>query len=387
MFLIRQIAVGGAERQLVQLARRLPERRFDVTIVSMYDGAGPIWDDLEATSHVRHVSMGKTGRWDLLSFFRRLVEVARDVRPHVVHGYMIPANEIAVLAARAVNAKLVWGVRVSDQDPNAYSRFRRTVQRAGVQLSRFADLIIANSFAGRTSHVAAGYPPDHFIVIPNGIDVNKFVPDVGSGQRWRASVGIEPGATVVALPARMDPMKGHPVFLEAAARTIAALPEHRIRFVCAGDGPESYRSALRAAADRYGLGDRVLWTSAVSDVGGLYNASDVVVSASVFGEGFPNVLAEAMACGRPCVAAASGDARLVVGDAGVLVSARSADALSDGLIGLLALDAPARRALGARARARVAANFTIPQLVERSAAAFEAVVAGREVEDIAAPVS
>ncbi|HEY0778733.1 MAG TPA: glycosyltransferase [Gemmatirosa sp.] len=387
MFLIREIAVGGAERQLVLLARGLPRDRFDVTIVSMYDSAGPIWDSLESAPHVRRIAIGKFGRWDLASFFRRLVQVTRDVRPHLVHGYMIPANEISLFAGRVVGAKVVWGVRISDQDPTAYTRFRRTVHRAGVRLSRFADLVIANSFAGRASHIAEGYGRERFVVIPNGVDVDHFRPDAEAGRRWRAAVGLGPGDLVVTLPARMDPMKGHPIFLDAVARVLAALPDRPIRVVCAGDGPDAYRERMRALADEIGVGSRVTWTPAFRDVVGLYNGSDVVASASVFGEGFPNVLAEAMACGTPCAAAASGDARLVVGDAGVVVPPRATDALADGIVRLLSLDAAARASLGARARAHVVDSFTIARLVERSAQAFEAVVRGTAAEGVPEPVA
>ncbi|GJG87941.1 glycosyl transferase [Gemmatimonadetes bacterium T265] len=385
LFLIRDIAVGGAERQLALLARGLPRDRFDVTVATLYDSAGPIYDDLAAAPHVRVVSLGKARRWDVAGFFARLARLARDVRPHLVHGYMIPANELSLFAGRVAGARVAWGVRISDQDPMAYTRFRRTVHRVGVRLSRFPDLLIANSFAGRASHVAEGYPRGSFIVIPNGVDVERFRPDADAGRRWRASLGIAADDLVVALPARLDPMKGHPIFLDAAARVLAATSGPALRIVCAGDGTDAYRGAMRAVAADHGIDDRVTWTPSVRDVVGLYNGADVVASASVFGEGFPNVLGEAMACGTPCVAAASGDAAIIVGDAGTIVPPRDPAALADGLLRTLALDAAARAALGARARARIAAEFTIARLVERSGRAFEAVVAGRTVEGLEEP--
>lgn len=367
------------------LARGLPRAKFDVTVASLYDSAGPIWDDLAAASHVRLVSLAKTGRWDVAGFLSRFIQLAREVRPHLVHGYMIPANELSLLAGRSVGAKVAWGIRISDQDPSAYTRFRRTVHRAGVRLSRFPDLLIANSFAGRTSHVAEGYPREGFIVIPNGVDVEHFRPDAAGGHRWRTSLGIGADDLIVALPARMDPMKGHPVFLDAVARMFAALPERAIRVVCAGDGSDAYRAEMRAISIRHGIGDRVTWTSSVRDVVGLYNGADVVASASVFGEGFPNALGEAMACGTPCVAASSGDAALVIGDAGIIVRPRAPEALADGLVRLLTLAPGERSALGARARARIAAEFTVARLIDRSTQAFEAVVAGQTADGLAEP--
>ncbi len=357
LFLIRQLEIGGAERQLAALARNLPPARFDVTVVSLYGASGPMWDEFTAMPHVRTVALDKRGRWDTVGFLKRLLAVAREVRPHLVHGYMLPANELSLLVGRAVGARVAWGIRISDQDFSRYTRFRRTVHAIGTQLSRFPDLVIANSFAGRSSHVAEGYPRDHFIVIPNGIDVERFRPDAAAGQRWRASVGAAHEELVVALPARLDPMKDHPTFLAAAAQVLAALPERAIRFVCAGNGPDAYGAEMRALSERLGVADRVTWAPAVREVIGLYSGADVVASASAFGEGFPNILGEAMACGTPCVAAASGDAAVVIGDAGVVVPPRSPDALAAGLTRLLALDPDcprrARRACSCADRHRI----------------------------------
>ncbi len=383
LFLIRHLAIGGAERQLSLLARGLDPDRFDVTVAAMYSGGG-IWEALSGAPHVRLVSLDKRGRWDTAAFGRRLLALARDVRPHLVHGYMIPANELALLAGRAVGAKVAWGIRISDQDFSRYTRFRRTVHRLGTALSRFPDLLIANSHAGRASHVAEGYPANDFIVIPNAVDVRAFAPDADAGRRWRAAHGIALAERVVALPARLDPMKDHHTFLAAAAQLTSQLGEAAPRFVCAGDGDAAYGAELRAEAERCGLAERVTWMPAVRDVASLYNGADIVTSASAFGEGFPNVLGEAMACGTPCVAASSGDAAAVIGDAGIAVPPRDPAALAAGWARLLAHRADEREALGARARERIVREFTVDRLVDRSSRAFEAVVRGERAVGVAA---
>ena len=147
-----------------------------MTVATLYASDGPIAEELTANPCVRVVTLGKEGRWDLAAFGRRLIGLVREVQPHLVHGYMLPANELALLAGRIVGARVVWGIRMSDQDAAAYSRFRRTVQRAGAKLARWPDLIIANSFAGRAAHVAQGYPPGRFVVIPNGITTRPLSP-------------------------------------------------------------------------------------------------------------------------------------------------------------------------------------------------------------------
>ena len=381
LFLIRELSAGGAERQLAALARWLDRDRFEVTVATMYPG-GKMWPEFEAIPGLTLVSLDKRGRWDTAGFLRRLVALARRVRPHIVHGYMSGANELALLAARLTGARAVWGIRVSDQDFSRYTRFRRAVYRAGIRLSSLPDLIIANSFAGRAAHVAEGYPTGRFIVISNGIDTERFRPDPAAGARWRAAHGFGAHEFLVGLPARLDPMKDHATFLRAAATLVAERPDAPVRFVCAGDGSPAFGDELRALAASLGVADRVVWLPAQRDVVALYNALDVVTSASAFGEGFPNVLGEAMACGVPCVAAPSGDAAMVIGDAGFVFPTRDAAALAGAWRGLVDLPLADRRALGARARDRVATEFTLARLAERSARAFEAVVDGR-VDELA----
>jgi glycosyltransferase involved in cell wall biosynthesis len=387
LFIIRELSAGGAERQLAALVRLLDRRRFEVAVATMYSG-GKMWPEFEAIPDVTLVSLDKRGRWDTLGFLGRLRALTRRFRPHIVHGYMSGANELALLAAWLCGAKAVWGIRVSDQDFSRYSRFRRAVYRAGVHLSRLPDLIIANSYAGRAAHVAEGYPQRRFMVISNGIDVARFHPDGDAGARWRAAHGVAADEFLIGLPARLDPMKDHATFLRAAATLVAEVPGTPIRFVCVGDGPEAFAAELRALAHSLGVGDRVSWLPAQRDVVALYNAFDVVTSASAFGEGFPNVIGEAMACGIPCVAAPSGDAVMVIGDAGFVVPSRDPAALAEAWRRIVELPAAKRQALAARARQRMASEFTLQRLAERSAAAFTALTEGRIdeiIESAAAP--
>jgi glycosyltransferase involved in cell wall biosynthesis len=356
LFLIRSLDHGGAEGQLVELLEHLDKTRFDVTVATFYSG-GALRARLEGLEGVRVVSLGKKGRWDVVPFLFRLRQAVRRARPDVVHGYMGVANELALVSGRLAGAKVVWGLRASYVDFSAYDWAARAAFRAGAKMSNFADLIIVNSWAGRDHHARAGYSAARMVVIPNGIDTEALQPDAKAGTAVRDGWGVPAGVPLVGLVGRLDPMKDHPTFLRAAAKLV----ENRapVYFVCVGGGPASYREGLEALSRELRLGDRLIWAGERTDMCGVYNALDLVVMSS-YGEGFPNVVGEAMACGLPCVVTDVGDAARLVGDTGVVVPPHDPEALARGMTAII--ERPDRGGLAAEARRRIETEFSVARL-------------------------
>jgi glycosyltransferase involved in cell wall biosynthesis len=213
--------------------------------------------------------------------------------------------------------------------------------------------------AGLEYAASTGIPRAKMLYIPNGIDTTVFYPDAALGQRVRTEWGIGGSEKVIGYVARFDPIKNHTLFLKAAAGLAAERPE--ARFVCAGHGSPSYLKKLQDLTRTLGIESKVRWVQAHPDVTAMYNALDVFCSASLT-EGFPNVIGEAMACGRRCVVTDVGDCRLVVGDTGVVVASNDVAAFTAGL--RQALDAG--ESLNLRARQRILENFTVAHLADRT---------------------
>ncbi|MBL8980422.1 MAG: glycosyltransferase, partial [Gemmatimonadetes bacterium] len=231
VFLIRSLDIGGAQRQLVTLARGLHRRGHAVLVVTFYDG-GPLVEELRQEG-VPLAALGKRSRWDLAGPLWRAARCIRRVRPDVVHGYLADANIFATVLARlAPPARAVWGVRASGLDLGRYPWGVRTLFRLSAFAARSADLIIGNSESGRADHVAAGYPAGRFTVIPNGIDTMVFRPDTTARAAARQAFGLAPDARVIGLVGRIDPMKGHAVFVDAAA--LLAAERGDVQFLCVG---------------------------------------------------------------------------------------------------------------------------------------------------------
>ena len=371
LFLIRALSAGGAERQLIELAKGLDRAKFDPLVLTFYS------DDTSAAliqlpASIRHVSLQKRGRWDLLPFYGRLLRAARSFRPHIIHGYLSGANEFALLAARLTGARAVWGLRASNVDLSRYDWLSRAAFRLGAALSRWTDLQIVNSEAGRAHYAQNGYFTQNMITIPNGIDAQTFRPDRQAAEAVRRGWGISPEAPVVGLVARLDPMKGHERFLQAAAYLSRHIPE--IRFVCVGDGDPQIFEQLRKRAELLGLQDRLVWTGPRQDMTAVYNAFDLLCSSSAFGEGFSNAVGEAMGCGVPCVVTDVGDSRRIVGETGRVVPPSDPHALAEAAIALFRLPAEQRRALGQAARERILREFSAENMVAATAAALQNLV-------------
>jgi glycosyltransferase involved in cell wall biosynthesis len=357
-FLIRSLERGGAERQLIELVGELTRSGCAVTVCTFYDG-GALRSELESAPGVKMLSLSKGGRWDI-GFLWRLATAVREQRPDVLHGYMGVANELATVFARLHGRKSAWGLRASNMDLSKYDGLARATFRLGAWCSRFADVIIVNSEAGREYYTSSGYRADAMHVVPNGIDCLRFQPDAAARVRVRAEWGIGQQERLVGLVARLDPMKDHETFLRAAALVATEHPD--VRFVCVGGGPAHLLERYRAMAAELEMDDKLVWAGVQTDMAAIYNAIDIVTLSSAFGEGFPNAVAEAMATEKLCAVTNVGDAALIVGDSGIAVPPRDPRALADAIRQLLMLDDEQARSMQRRARHRILDKFSTQQL-------------------------
>ena len=358
VFLIRSLDIGGAQRQLIELATGLQRANWRVKVLVFY-GGGELEADLLERG-VRVQALGKGGRWDVVRFSYRLLRSLRRERPDVLHGYLDTPNLLGTVMKPFVpRMRVVWGVRASNMDLDHYDWLARLSFKLGCWLSRYADLVICNSAAGQQVHAAHGYPSKRIVVIPNGIDSERFKPDLGARTEMRRRWAVGDEDVLVGLIARLDPMKDHETFLRAAAAVMSDRPH--VRFVCVGDGPQPYREKLRRLGSDLGLDNRLTWAGPRTDMPKVYNALDLAVLSSRWGEGFPNVVAEAMATGVPCVVTDVGDARYVVGDTGWVCAPHDPAELARALT-VATASRPDLAAAGQRALRRVKTEFSNERL-------------------------
>jgi len=365
LLLIRSLDPGGAERQLVVLAKGLRERGHYVTVVVFYAG-GAMQMELAQAGITVH-DLRKRGRWELVRFFLRLHGLVRRVRPEVLYAFLQLPNLLSVLLkVLHPTLRVIWGVRASNMDLAQYDRVTGFAYWLESRFAPFADHIIANSHAGAAVALSKGFPSQKLVVVPNAIDAERFAPDARARGRVRSEWEVDGEAFLIGLVGRLDPMKDHETFLKAAALLARERPD--IRFACIGDGPPAYQSRLQTLTADLALEGKVLWLPAQQDMPAVFNALDILTSASSYGEGFSNVIGEAMACGIPCVVTDVGDSAWIVGDAERVVSPRDPEALCRALIKVLDLSVEEQARLGENARLRVQRKFSVERLVSETEA-------------------
>lgn len=371
---ITGLDTGGAEMMLYKLLRALPPAEVSSTVVSLLppgDLAAPI-ADLGIPVHDLNMRRGILDPGAVV----RLVRLLRGLDAGLVQTWMYHANLLGALARPWLGrTPLLWNLRQSNLDPKTSKPSTHLVVRLGAALSWVAPRrIVCCSERTDEVHRALGYRPGIMTTIPNGFDLERFRPDPRARAALRAQLQIDAAAPVIGLVARFDPQKDLATFFRAAARVRAARPDCQV-LVC-GQGMVSENPPIAGWLRETGLADAVHLLGPRRDPQRVMAALDVLVSSSAYGEGFPNVIGEAMACAVPCAVTDVGDSGLIVGDTGVSVPPRDPAALANAVQTLLDED-PEHRALRARAaRARIQSQFALPQIADRYLALYRSVLSG-----------
>jgi len=306
--------------------------------------------------------------------FFRLVRRLKELKPDVVHTWMYHADLFGGAAARmAWGPTVAWGIRNGNLDRDKTKLSTRLVAVTCALVSRFIpDRILSCSEVARQIHVTLGYAPDKMRVIPNGFDLDRFRPDEVARQQVRAELGMRQETPIVGLIGRFDPQKNHLGFVEAAGLLHQKMPD--VHFLLAGQEVNENNVELMRAVDNAGIGEVAHLLGLRNDMPRLMAALDVLASSSSYGEAFPNVLGEAMACGVPCTVTDVGDSAYIVGETGRVVPPGDMAGLADAMETLLTLSSAERASLGQQARARVAEHFEIGQVVRQYEAFYDELI-------------
>lgn len=323
---------GGAERQAVELATNLVRRGHVVTVWVPY--AGQFYERQLAAAGVEIIRGHATGRpvaasgmpWvrGRVTNTLSLVRALRAGRFDVVYTFESELGVLSTLAGPLHRTPIIWGVRHSNPGAGILTPMLETV------LSRSVAQVIANSEAGKRVLLRRRFPSRKVGVIQNGINTERFRIDPAWRRERRAEFGLSDETYAIGVVGRLAPSKDHENFLRAARIVAQAMPS--ARFLVVGQDQDGRLAHLKALSRELGISDRIIWTGVRADVEEVMNALDLCVLSSVSGEGFPNVVAEALACGTPCVATDVGDAALIVDAPDLSVPVEAPELLADAIL-------------------------------------------------------
>jgi|SRR5438876_394338 len=328
---IGRLNVGGAEAELIRLARHLDRSQFLPFVVTLQD-PGPLARELR---DVEVISLNRKRKWSLGTWraFKRLL---RERKPEVVQSFLFTEN---VFCRRAGVGVVVSGL----QGP--LTERREVGPSMKLALERWtwgrARAVVSNSEFYRSLYEKLGLDASKITVIPSAVEMRE-----AKGTGVREALGVRENEVLVTCVARLVERKGHEDLIRAGAG---------LKLLFVGDGP--YRRHLE------GRGAILMgWRE---DVPEILAASDIVVLASRFGEGCPNSVLEAMVAGKPVVAARSGGTPEVVvdGETGFLFKPGDVEALRESLI-RLAGDPALRRRMGEAGRARALERHGVDRMVK-----------------------
>ncbi len=290
-FCITELDPGGAERALVELVTRLDRTKFDPVVYCL--GPRPAGNPTSLADRLEDagVPVHCFGARSTIALPRLLKQLRRQMKidsPRIVQTFLFHANLACAWAARRVGVPhVVTGIRVAER-------------RAGWHLwasrwsDRFVDRHVCVSESVRQFSISeGGLPAEKLVVIPNAVDVQRFVAVVPAA---RESIGVSLSAQVVTCIGRLDRQKGIAWLLELLRDVAPKVPN--VELLLVGEGPE--RRELEALAKRR-CPMPVRFLGFRGDVPSILAASDLVVVPSRW-EGMPNVVLEAMAAGRAMVA-------------------------------------------------------------------------------------
>ncbi len=355
---VLSLNMGGLETMVLQLAAATDRSRYTPRVVCLQQAGDLAPRFLEAGIPVDLIDRPQSGGRGTLA---SLVRYLRANPPAVLHTHNRGAHQHGAFATRLLGLPAHLHTR---HDRTAARTWKsRLLERTA---TRWTDAIVAVSAdAAEVARTADLARPEQLHLIPNGVDLARFVPNT-----TRA-----PGHRVVHV-ARLDPVKDQATLLNAAALVAAVEPRFHLDIV--GDGPS--REALLAQREQLGLGQVVTWHGMQGDVTQYLAQADAFVLSSR-SEGLPMTVLEAMGAGLPVVATAVGGncEAVVAGETGLLVPPGDPRALADALLALLG-DPGRSAAMATAARERAITTYSLDTMAQRYMALYDALLGARSRE-------
>ncbi|QSJ20815.1 glycosyltransferase [Nostoc sp. UHCC 0702] len=372
IYIITGLSSGGAQAMLYKLLSRMDRERFNPVVISLIDRG--IWGGRIVSLGVPVYTINMKAGQPTPAAMWRAIDLVRQLKPDLIQGWMYHGNLVAQVVRFFVFARIsvLWNVRHSLDSLELEKPGTAIVIKLCANFSKFPTKIIYNSQNSARQHEKIGYSADKTCVIPNGFDTEEFTPSIEARLSIRSELGVSENTLLIGLIGRYHPIKDHHNFLQAAALLLKNYPQ--VKFILAGDQVDWENQILSQLIHELELANQIYLLGERHDMPRLTAALDIACSAS-YGEGFPNVIGEAMSCGVPCVVTDVGDSGWIVGNTGKVVPPKNPQKLAKAWEAMIDIGTEGREALGKVARTRVIDLFSLNSVVAQYESLYDDVFA------------
>ena len=366
--LIHHLDVGGLENGLINLIKHMPSDRYRHAIVCLKDFS-EYHEHIQARG-VEIISLHKREGKDF-GHYLRMFRTLRQLRPDLIHTRNLCGLEGQLVAALAGIKRRVHGEHGRDMTDQYGRRMKYRLLRRLLR-PLIGHFIAVSEDLEHWLIDSVGAEPGRVSQIPNGVDSIQFHPRLGPPAAVGPAGFMQDNAFVIGSVGRMDEMMDYPTLVESFLRLIASPhPAHqRMRLLIVGDGPK--RAECQEMLTRAGAAHRAWLPGDRTDVAQLLRAMDLFVMPTL-AEGSANTVLEAMATGLPVVATAAGGNTVLVhaGFTGILVPPRAPELMAAAIADYCRIPEMATRH-GMRARSRVIAHHSLPDMARSYVAVYDA---------------
>jgi glycosyltransferase involved in cell wall biosynthesis len=372
LHVINGLNLGGAEVVLQSLVANEDRARFQSETFSLI-GDGEIARQMREQGLVTLNCDRPSGIFQSL---RSLIGHVRRTRPDVIQGWMYNGNIATTIAAKLGGVRANgWGIHHSIPDlANEKKSTQRSI-RLGIKLSKQPRWILYSSRRSSEQHAALGYEPSNTVVIPSGYDTDAIKPDPILRAEMRRKFDLGSDDVVIGMIGRYNPQKDWPSFIDAAGKVAKVHPN--VKFVGIGRDVAWSNETVSSQVEKLGLKASFRLLGEQPHAGRFACMFDINVLSSAFGEAFPSVVAEGMACAVPTVGTDVGDIPLIIGEGGRVTPPSNPAALAEAIVELLDMPPPEFAALSKAARDRIIREFSMKCYTDRYADLY-----GRHLADV-----
>ena len=361
LYITTGLSTGGAEMMLYNLLAKLDRHKFEPIVISLMD-KGRFGEAIEKLN-IPVYTLGMNTGIPTIQTTKKLIQAINKIQPDLIQGWMYHGNIAAQFVSFISRQKIpvLWSIHHSLHSLSSEKLLTQALIKLGGLTAKFVKQVTFVSEKSKLQHENLGYSAHNSCIIPNGFNTSLFQPSPQIREQFRQELELPKDALLIGSIARYHPMKDHDNLLRAAKLLLSNYPE--AYFILVGTDVDKENNTLTNLITELDISDRVYLLGERRDIPKITPALDILTSSSAFGEAFPLVLGEAMACAIPCVATDLGDSAWIIGDTGKVVPIKNPKALATAWQELISLGTEGRKILGEAARNRIIDRFSLDSIV------------------------